>query len=61
MFVYHVAVLGLSCGTRPLPCVTGDLSLQHTDPLLEPQGLSSCDLHAKLLWGMWDLSSPIRD
>ena len=51
-----MALLGLSCGMWYLPRVMGDLSLQHADPLLEPQGLNSCGSRAKLLCGMWDLS-----
>ena len=52
IFIYYVAVLGLSCGMWDLSCVMGDLSLQHVDSLFAVQGLSSCSTQAELLCGM---------
>ena len=51
LFIY-LAVLGLSGGTGPL-------SLWHMGS--GACGFGSCSVQAKLLSGMWDLSSPTRD
>ena len=61
IFIYYVAVLGLSCGMWDLPCVLGDLSLRHMDSLFAVQGRSTSSTQAELLCGMWDLSSLTRD
>ena len=47
-------MLGLSCGTWGLHCITRDL-------LLQTHGLSSCGPGVWLIWGLWDLSSLIRN
>ena len=45
-----LAVLGLSCGTQELHCITWDLL--YTDSLAVALSLSSCSLWAQLLLGI---------
>ena len=59
-FIYLTAS-GLSCSTRDLHCIPGDLSFWHMDSQVVVHGLRSCGMQAWLLWGLWDLCSPTRD
>ena len=54
-------MLGLSCSTRDLRCLTPDPSSWCTDSLVTACRLNSCGAWAQLLRDMWDLSYQTRD
>ena len=56
--VIYLAVLGLSCGTQDLHCVTQDLSLRCTDSLVVALGRTAVVCWLSCSAECWKLVSP---